>query len=304
MFIVKSALQIKLNWTEPELNRHSVMFCVPFARDLNLFHHCFPGKKGHWKHNAGDQDWGLCIYSLHINAWFLGRGLYDFAWAWKTSDFLSMTQSIWSVPGNDTLAQDCWWHEASSAPYVGGVPVTLKKKTKKKALKHFHDQRWYREHCGLTEIEEYVFKNTFYTRLTFSPPLGLVSGCIMLFLKILYINQNCINSKVAHRIVNALARESHNVCWNETKWMLILIPTLKKKFGGVTPQVLVITQRKRTFYTRTSLLDLSTFLFKHTTSLNNDEKTDIAAVVLKDLLRILIFWCMWFTLFLICFLST
>lgn len=46
MFIVKSALQIKPNWTEPEINRHSVMFCVPFARDLNLFHHCFPGKKG------------------------------------------------------------------------------------------------------------------------------------------------------------------------------------------------------------------------------------------------------------------
>lgn len=63
----------------------------------------------------------------------------------------------------------------------------------------------------------------------------------------------------------------------------------KEKVWGVTPQVLVITQRKRTFYTRTSLLDLSTFLFKHTASLNNDEKTDIAAVVLKDLLRILIF---------------
>lgn len=229
-------------------------------RDLNLF----SWEKDHWKHNAGDQDTGLCVCSLYINAWFLGRGLYDFAWAWKTSDFLSMTQSIWSVPGNDTFARDCWWHEASSAPYVEGVPMT-----RKMALKHFHDQRWYKEHCGLTEIEEHVFKTTFNTHLTspflpHCPPplLGLASGCIMLFLKILYINQNCTNSKVAHKIVNALARESHNVCWNEMKWkmkwMLILIPTWKKTFRGLTPQVLVhLHKEKEPFYTRTSLLDFN-----------------------------------------------
>lgn len=100
------------------------------------------------------------------------------------------------------------WHEASS---VWSLKLEECQWLKKMALKHFHDQRWYKGHCGLTEIEEHVFKNTFYTRLTSPLFLGLASGCIMLFLKILYINQNCINSKVVHRNVNVHWQERGTV---------------------------------------------------------------------------------------------
>lgn len=162
-------------------------------------------------------------------------------------------------------------------------------------------------------MEEHVFKNTFYTRLTPPsppPPLGLVSGCIMLFLKILYINQNCINSKSSSQNCECTGkRESQcglewNEKWNEIKCMLISVPTLKKRFGGNPTGTCNYTEKKNFLHkNRFAWFQQSPFLFKHTTSLRND-KTDIVAVVFKDLLRILIFWCMWFTLFLICFLST
>lgn len=177
----------------------------------------------------------------------------------------------------------CQWHKASdrcqemthSLETVGGMKRLLRLMSKEcQWLEKWHWSISMTKDGTKSIVDWQKLKNMFLkppSTLTLPPPsshtappplLGLASGCIMLFLKILYINQNCTNSKVAHKIVNALARESHNVCWNEMKWkmkwMLILIPTWKKTFRGLTPQVLVhLHKEKEPFYTRTSLLDFN-----------------------------------------------